>query len=226
MKNLQLFWSLIIACLLFNSCSPKEIYNFTGSTGSFNYHHRTLNEANVPINLNTVSDSSDIEVLNIADSHFITAPISTASIEDQLPKPKQKQFEEIHTGTSSKEVKLHRFRQSTKSRMDHIQAIEKHSTPEPTSNKKVHGLALAGFILSILSVALLSFTTLPFVPIAIILFAVTGSILSLIGLIKIKSNPEKYSGKGFAWVGIIVGSIFSILIIGGILFLIAYLNSF
>jgi hypothetical protein len=54
------------------------------------------------------------------------------------------------------------------------------------------------------------------VPLAI-LFGLLGVVLSLVGLIKIKKNPEKYAGKGFAWFGIILGLGLATFVIGYLL---------
>lgn len=64
-----------------------------------------------------------------------------------------------------------------------------------TSNKKVEGLSLTAFILG-----LLSFGPIPLV-------------LGIIGLSKINKNPERWTGKGFATAGIILGVLWTIIII-------------
>lgn len=71
---------------------------------------------------------------------------------------------------------------------------EKSSTSE-TGDRKVEGLSLTAFILGLLS----------FGPIPIV--------LGIIGLNKINKHPEKWSGKGFATTGIILGILWTIVII-------------
>ena len=69
-----------------------------------------------------------------------------------------------------------------------------------TSEVKTEGLAIAGFILSILGL---------FTGIA----AIVGIILSAIGLSKIQKNPKKLKGRGLAIAGLIIGIILLLIIL-------------
>jgi hypothetical protein len=75
------------------------------------------------------------------------------------------------------------------------------STEEP----KINGMALAGFICSIVGLILLLATGWPF------LLGTLGTIFSIIGLKKIRSEPDKWKGRGFAIAGLIVGIVAIIL---------------
>ena len=214
MKNLYLFWSLTTAYLLLASCSPKETFCFARSTGSFNYHHRTQKEAVVPDHSVIHYEPSETEMLSMADSNFLNAPNSSATKVEQLPLPKQKAFDGLNSSISLKKGQIHAYPQLATKRKRQNTGVEKHLIKETNSNKKVQGAALSGFILNLLSLGLLFFAaSFPLV----FLFAVTGSILSIIGLRKIKKNPDKYSGKGFAWFGITVGTLLALFIIGFLL---------
>jgi hypothetical protein len=72
---------------------------------------------------------------------------------------------------------------------------------------RTNGLATTGLILGILSVA----TVLPCCCCYGMPFNILGLIFSIIGLIQINTNPERYTGRGMAITGIVL-SIISILI--------------
>lgn len=73
-------------------------------------------------------------------------------------------------------------------------------TATPVS-RQMNPLALTGFILSIVSitVGLCCCSGLP--------FSISGIVCSAIGLVQIRAQPERYSGKGLAIAGIIVGAV-------------------
>jgi hypothetical protein len=79
------------------------------------------------------------------------------------------------------------------------------AAPGPGSTPQVNPLAITGFILSLiaLTVGLCCCYGLP--------FNVAGIVFSAIGLVQIKNHPERYSGRGLALAGLIIG-IASILI--------------
>jgi len=76
---------------------------------------------------------------------------------------------------------------------------------------KVEGLSLAGMIVGLVGLLILP-----------LLFGTVGLVLSLIGLRRIKKNPDKYKGKGFAYAGIIIGCVnivWAILVLSGVIVL-------
>lgn len=85
------------------------------------------------------------------------------------------------------------------------------------TDKKVEGLSLAGFILGVLGI-LTIFSGGAFAILAGILAIIFGAI----GLARIKKNPEKLKGKGFAITALICGLIIAALIIAGLALLAAY----
>lgn len=76
-------------------------------------------------------------------------------------------------------------------------------------DKEVHPLAMWGFIASV-GTFLIAF--IPFLNILAFLLPPTGIVLSAVGLSKIKKEPAKFRGRGFALAGIIVGA--AIIVLG------------
>ena len=212
MKNLYLFWSLTIAYFLLASCSPKETIYFARSTGSFNNHNGIHKEVNVADHSVRHFEPSEIKKLSIADSIFLPATNLSATKVAQLPLPKQTGDDGINSSTSLKKDPMHVYPQLVTNSIGQNTGVEKNLITEPDPDKKVQGAALVGFILSLLSLSLLFLPN--FIPL-LFLFALSGSILmSINGLRKIKKNPDKYSGKGFAWFGITVGTLLVLIILG------------
>ncbi len=87
-------------------------------------------------------------------------------------------------------------------------------------DKEVHPLAMWGFIAS-LSPLVIVF--IPFLNFFTVFLPPVGIILSAIGLSKIKKEPKKYKGRGFALAGIIVGGVTivlgTVLIVVGLAFI-------
>ena len=78
------------------------------------------------------------------------------------------------------------------------------------NNQKKHGMAITGFVTSIVGFFLFGFV-----------FGLLAIIFSGIGLNKINNDPERWSGKGLATAGIIIGivDIIGWLLLFAILFL-------
>jgi|WetSurSiteA1Bulk_404760.scaffolds.fasta_scaffold00506_8 hypothetical protein len=94
---------------------------------------------------------------------------------------------------------------------------------DTTNPKKMNGMALAGFISSLVALLL----TILFIsidgPLLIpVLILAAGIVLSSIGLRQIKKNPEKNKGKRLAIAGLIIGIV---PFITGIIYIIAYVLS-
>jgi hypothetical protein len=94
---------------------------------------------------------------------------------------------------------------------------------DTTRPKKMNGMALAGFISSLVALLL----TIIFIsidgPLLIpVLILMAGIVLSSIGLHQIKKNPEKNNGKGLAIAGLIIGIV---PFITGIIYIMAYVLS-
>jgi hypothetical protein len=94
---------------------------------------------------------------------------------------------------------------------------------DTTRPKKMNGMALAGFISSLVALLL----TILFIsidgPLLIpVLILAAGIVFSFIGLRQIKNNPEKHKGKGLAVAGLIIGIV---PFIAGIIYIIAYVLS-
>jgi hypothetical protein len=77
--------------------------------------------------------------------------------------------------------------------------------------KKTEQNSLIGFILSLLIIPSMFIT----VPLGLV-FSVVSVIFSVIGLMKFKKEPTKWKGKGFAIAGIVIGIIFSIILLAGL----------
>ncbi|MEI6900288.1 MAG: DUF4190 domain-containing protein, partial [Bacteroidota bacterium] len=110
----------------------------------------------------------------------------TLSKYPSLPLPKDLptvSFKDVHKGD-----------RSSLSKRDTI--IENETGIEKTEHPKTEKLGLVGFILSFLGV----------VPLIGIPFAVLAIIFGATSLKRIKRNPQKYKGKGFAIASILIGS--------------------
>lgn len=204
MKHIYQFGQLIIAYLLFTGCSSKEMFHFSKSTGSFGPYQKVQKAANLPDSVAILPEPSEPEQ-NLNDSPVLTA---SAIHLEPAPLPKQKKAG-FNSGLPA--MKMHSYRQVVKNRIRRNFGIEKQLI-EPENNKQVHEAALVGFILSLASFGIL----LAGSPLAI-LASLAGAILSIIGLRKIKKNPGKYSGKGLAWAGVILGLLIPLFIVGYIL---------
>jgi hypothetical protein len=85
-------------------------------------------------------------------------------------------------------------------------------------NPKVEGFGLAGFILAVLAVLMIPGAVYLFIP--VFLMGLLGLIFGIISIIKIKKQPKKYRGKGFAITAIVLGILtvlISLIIVAAIL---------
>jgi hypothetical protein len=77
--------------------------------------------------------------------------------------------------------------------------------------KKTEQNSLIGFVLSLLIIPSMIIT----IPLGLV-FSIVSVIFSAIGLMKFKKEPTKWKGKGFAIAGLVIGILFSILLLAGL----------
>lgn len=207
MKYLYQIGQLIIIALLLVNCSSKELFRFSKNTGRFNSYQKEQRTTNSTDSL-AIFPEHAITVQGIPDSLVLTA---SATNLEPTPLPKHYQLINISSALPANKIKKHAHRQVIKFRKHQYIRTKKDSV-EPQTNKAVHEATIIGFILSLGAFAIL----LAGSPL-VVLASLGGAIFSLIGLKKIKKNPEEFSGKGLAWAGIILGFLIPIFILGYLL---------
>ena len=211
MKHLYLIRLWLIGYILLTGCSPKETFYFSHSTGNT---QKVQPKDNLLNSLVIDNKLTDLGCSNSNDTPLLSAKTAMPTHPEQLRFAKQTPVEVFYAYRPAKKVEMHPFPLIAKNTTRINKTIKKY-LDDPVAKKKVQGAALIGFIFSM--AALVSFFA-PSWPLAALL-GLIGSILGIVGFIKIKRNPDKYSGKGFAWLGVFLGLIFALFIIG---FIVSY----
>jgi hypothetical protein len=117
----------------------------------------------------------------------------------------------LHHARQGQGKGLGKFRESFKV-LHAIKALKKQAKNDKLQGRegspRVHGLAIAGFVLSILSLILPLIIGL-----GVVLLSILAIIFSAIAMSHIRRNPEKFSGFGFAVAGLVIGIVVLALIL-------------
>ena len=109
----------------------------------------------------------------------------------------------LHHARQGKGKGLGKIRDSFKA-LHAVKALKKQAKNDKLQGRegypRVHGLAIAGFVLSILSLVLPLIIGL-----GVVVLSILAIIFSAIAMSHIRRNPEKFSGFGFAVAGLVIG---------------------
>lgn len=190
-KNITLLFTISI--LLISSCSiQKRVYN-NGYYIIWNSKHKSLNNSSKELltedKAETKNSENEIEQVptKLEKISKNQIEITTSSFIDQaIKKPIDKDLSQRINKKKHVQHQKNKFNNSLK------KIVKKQNERNPDA--KINGFGLASFIVGILSVLFL-------------FVGIIGLVFAIISLRQFKNNPDKYSHKWMAIVGLIIGQI-------------------
>lgn len=208
MKQVILFWLLVITCLLVTGCSPKANFIYSESTGSFGNYQKVQPKADLPDKLFTPNQPTVWEQANQNSSPVFTATTTPTIYPKQAPLPEKIQARDFTASIPVQKVIIPPHLPVVKAKARHKNAIKKY-LENPVAGKKVEGAALAGLLLSFLALGSFFAGIWPLAG----LFGFLSAVLGLVGLGTMRGNPDKYGSKALAWIPIILGGLVALVVI-------------
>lgn len=230
MKRTFTYSVLIISLSFFYSCTRKQTFYLPQNTGSFGHYQKSDTKPGQPANVSLTAKPT------IRDSVLLTASAQPGAVPATSILNKIGYVPESKMALLTDNAKeLRPANRQIKNRLAEILPVKSLKSGNHEEKKPPHKLAKIGFGLGLASVGLLLLA--PLLPgIAGVLVslmmisAISALVTSRIALKDIKSNPEKFGGKGKAIAGFVIGLVvslvFLIMVIIGLLFLALFFGGF
>jgi hypothetical protein len=219
--QLNLLFGLAFFILLSACSSQHQVFKsnsvYSKRTFSKNIRHKSFQHTDI-----AEKNSTDLDIVNAAISGPIQkgeALINPIELKPETTIPLEKLYPKFYSFSPIKDS-------STRDndicdQHDKFNNKLKDKEIQDSDEPKVEGFGLAGFLFAITSLVLLPYLGVTFLLVA--LFGLLAFIFGLTSLNRIKNNPEKYKGKGFAIAAVIIGGLLFVL---GVLIVIVALLTF
>lgn len=207
-KFTRIYQFLFLILVLLTSCAKKELYRFGSPVGSFDDYRKVKQPE-----LLTAHTTDSAYVMAAAKAQVNERIVYSADLTTNptrlVAAPNRAYQAELTRSkepTSARKVTLTPNRSILKKQANLLKKV----VDDPSGKKPAHKLARLGFIISLAAVLFnllgVFSTGLSGVFLLLALLSViAGIVLSRLGHHRIKENPEKYSGKGLALAGFLIG---------------------